>query len=626
MPGIAGLFDYRSTGRAAENVRRLLDAMAERLDSGSSAVQDCGTAAFAAFTTSGRAASGAIAIDERRNLLVAIDGELLRSGGARPLLPAAETVLDAYRRHGEQFIEHLRGAFSASIWDGDSQTLLLATDRSGLRPLYWRRSETSFAFASNARVLLTLSDSRAIDPHGLCDFVVFGFPLGTRTIFQGIERVPPASVAVIRPDEVRLRQYWRLSYPGSASRRLSTDQAAQAMADGLIAAVDDLAERDAVHGVPLSGGLDSRLILASLLRRGHKVKTFTMGGPDSADLRIAADVARALDVPHEAWRLTPRDFLGWVEDGVFLTDGMCGAFDTHILYLTRRLPSDVGVVFDGTSSLDGMYSHFDVLLYRYLKRHYSDLRQLLWVFTKPLVSENGELASENLLASGFRAHAHHCVRRTLQDLLNSAPPDEVDPFNRTDWFEQTLRVPRFNMMGSVLLRTGREVRHPFFHPQVLDLVRRLPCVFRTKEKPVLRRSLACLCPNLCSLPWERTGLPCTAGNGRVLAAYLNRRLSGMLRRAFPIKSRSQPFRRRIAIDYGLWLAQSPEMQDFVRDTLCSRRFEERGFFEPTVVRRLVDDAFRGASQLPLLGRLISVELAHRMFIDARPRTSGAASL
>jgi asparagine synthetase B (glutamine-hydrolysing) len=383
-----------------------------------------------------------------------------------------------------------------------------------------------------------------------------------------------------------------------------------------------LADAPGPQGVPLSGGLDSRCILAALLECGCEVKTFSIGDDDSPDVQLAGKVSRALGVPYQSWVLTPRDFLSWVEDGVYLADGMCGAFDTHILFVARNLPPDVHVVFDGTSSFDGMYSCIDVTLARYLRRSYPELRQALWVFTKPLVSEHGGLAFGELFTDDFRTRAGAYVSQTLAELLASVPPEETNPFDRTDCLEQTLRVPRFNMMGTVLLRTCCDVRHPFHHPDVVDYIRRLPATLRVKEKPVLRRVINQRAPQLRSIPWERTGLAPSVGTLRILARYGERVVRRSARRLLPARLLERGRRRGVGIDYGRWLTQDCELQSFVRDVLLAPRCLQRGYLRAETLQRLVDDQLSGhVNRLPLLSRLIGLELWHRSFVDAAPTCS-----
>lgn len=630
MPGIVGAVNFRSAASQRQVVEQMAGMIADYSPPHSSAIRECGGCALAHTVLAAGMRRPHVAASEDGSILVAVDDlifhplaigsestETLRSAGHGA---CAELVLDAYQRYGESFIDQLRGNFALAVWDSRRQTLLLATDRGGLRPLYWTRTDSTLTFASTVRSLLVGKPASSVDRHGLCEFIVFGFPPGRRTLFDGIERITPGSLLTIEAGRARLRKYWHLSYEGAVSGSLSLIEATTRFTERFMAAVGQLADEAGPHGVPLSGGLDSRCILAALLAHGHDVKTFTMGSKDSADLRLGMQVARALGVSHESWVLTPRDFLSWVDDGIYLADGMASAFDTHILFLARRLSPDIRVVFDGTSSLDGMYSLVDVMLHRYFSRSYPDLRQVLWAFSKPLVGGDGALEDDGLFSYDLRTEAHRYACQTLEELLAEISPTETDPFDRIDLFEQTLRVPRYNMMGTALLRTHRDVRHPFHHPDVVDAVRRFPPMLRVREKPVQRRMLEQLAPELAPIPWERTGLVPSAGNGRILLHYSARLARRWAAGLTPAVLHRTKLRQGTAIDYGYWLTSVPEVQDFVRDTLLSKRCLQRGYFAPQVLRKLVNDQLSGrADHLSLLGRLLSTELAHRMFVDQPTR-------
>jgi hypothetical protein len=272
-----------------------------------------------------------------------------------------------------------------------------------------------------------------------------------------------------------------------------------------------------------------------------------------------------------------------------------------------------------------MYSRVDPFIHRFAPHRYGDMKQLDWVFTQPLFDLQGRLTFSELFSPGFREQARESYEASQKELLSGLPAGLTDPFDRTDYLEQTQRVRRYNVLGTVLLRNYTEVRHPFFHPKLIELVETLRPALRGKEKPVSGPLAQRYAPELEGVPYERTGLRPDASLPRILGSYAIKLGRKVLQKAFP---NAKARKRGVAIDYQRWLAENAEMQAFFRDTLVSDRSLERGYFDPDVLRSLVEDQIAGrAGRLPLLNRLASLELWHRYFLEgeAAPRGFGEGS-
>ncbi len=550
------------------------------------------------------------------DLLIVADGYLTQPKSAQThhhADPLAQSVLQLYRDRGPVFVEHLVGCFALALWDSPRQRLLLATDPVGTRPLYYTLTQHHAFFASSAAALLADPDvPRRVNMQTLCEYVALGFPLYDRTLLADVHLVPPGSIVSIERGRAAIHRYRRIQYGAKTSQTPNLDRCAEQMSDRFLAAVREQTAQPGCYALPLSGGLDSRCIAAALHRCGRRVHTLTIGSDGSADLTLAEVVAKRLNFAHDRWIVSPRDFLAWVEEGIRLTDGTLGAFDTHILFVARRLPADTQAVLDGVASCDGLYSRFEVAanclaprsIARRLPRH---------LFIGPIVDPAyAAPAPPPLFAQHHRpAVAEHLAASLSQirDDTHEADPSVFDQFDHTDL---TQRIRRFNLVGSVLLRAYCPALQPFFHPDVFGLVTQCPPQWRVKEKPLLRRLLHRLAPQLDDVPWERTDLPPHAGMLRILARYAERKARTRLSRRRP----SHTPRRGVAIDYRRWLITDPAIQDFVRDLLLGPRHAQRGYFEPAQVHTLVEGQIAGRTdQLSLLGRLISLELWHRFFLD-----------
>lgn len=636
MPGIAGTVSFAGSSPSAEDVRRLIAPLGggPREHAVEAGANGPAAMAHAALSRSPWPPSVATSADGR--IIAVVDGEFLgpfgdasqshsSSGGgsdvadalARAASPAA-FALARFEAAGIDFVAGVTGFFSLAIWDGRDETLWLANDRSALRPLYWTTDAGRALFASEAKVIARADGfTPEADRHGISDFIVFGFPLMERTLLAGVRALLPASIVRIRKGDVEQRRYWRLVYEWDAAKRYHWRDWVKPVTERFLDTFDEMLREPGPYAVPLSGGLDSRCIAAAMARAGRETQTFTIGSDGSADAILGAETARRLGMSNRAWRLEPANVVPWLPHAIYLTDGMFSAIDTHIIVIARHLPPELQFAIDGTSSYDGMYSGVDILRRRRLGTEYPTMKQVDWVFTHPLFDGDRNLTMQDLFTPAFRPEVAANLQTSLDELLAFIPSEVEDPFDRTDVMEQTQRVRRYNMMGTVLLRNFIEVRHAFFHPNLIDLLRRIPPSLRCKEKPITSRMIRAIDDRLADLPYERTGIRPDASAARIAAAYAKKFAKKTLAKA-GVKTK----RRGQAVDYQQWMENEPTFQAFFRDALLDSRSLARGYFDRGVLQKLLDDQIAGrASSLPFLSRLTSLEYFHRYLLEGE--TPGA---
>jgi len=183
-----------------------------------------------------------------------------------------DVILHAYQRWGVECLNRLRGMFAIAIWDEAEQTLFLARDRFGIKPLYWTRTATGFYFASEMKALLPFMDERTVSRSALSDYFSFQFCLGEKTLFDGLWQLPAAHFATIRPGELpRLKQYWEVQY------QIDFDHTERWFIERLRDLLHDSVRlhlrADVEVGAYVSGGVDSCL-LAALAREARPAGPF----------------------------------------------------------------------------------------------------------------------------------------------------------------------------------------------------------------------------------------------------------------------------------------------------------------------------------------------------------------
>jgi asparagine synthase (glutamine-hydrolysing) len=234
-----------------------------------------------------------------------------------------EVLVHLYEECGERLVERLRGMFAFALWDGPRRRLLLARDRLGIKPLYFRRENSRLLFASELKAILAAGDvPRDLDVAALEDYLTLGVVSGTRTIFRGIEKLAPGHTLSIDAERwnAQPRCYWRLEFAPDHSRSVEDWQAA------VRAKLDETVQRHLIADVPvgafLSGGIDSSVITALAAGKTREpIQTFSIGFREDAfnELPDARQTAAKYGTRHTEEVVTA--------DAAELLDELCWFYD-----------------------------------------------------------------------------------------------------------------------------------------------------------------------------------------------------------------------------------------------------------------------------------------------------------
>ncbi len=221
-----------------------------------------------------------------------------------------EVLVHLYEQHGDAFAERLRGMFAVAIWDEREGRLLLARDRFGIKPLYYRLHEGSLSFASELKAMLELPGfSRAIDPRAMAAYLAFNSIPAPMTIFAEARKLPPGHLLSWRRGEIELSRYAR---PTPVDAELVRKGSADALAEELREVLRDSVRAHLVADVPvgvlLSGGIDSGGITAlAAAESAAALKTFSIGFEESGfdELSRARLVAERFATDHHELIVRP---------------------------------------------------------------------------------------------------------------------------------------------------------------------------------------------------------------------------------------------------------------------------------------------------------------------------------
>ncbi|HVM18162.1 MAG TPA: asparagine synthase (glutamine-hydrolyzing) [Gaiellaceae bacterium] len=211
-----------------------------------------------------------------------------------------EVLAHLYEERGAAMVHDLRGMFAFAVWDRRRRSLLLARDRVGKKPLFWRRDGPNVWFASELRALLQDPEiPRDVDPQAVAAYLALQYVPHPLSIFAGVRKLPPATTMVADAAGERLERYWRLDF--SRKTAASAKEIEEDIRHHIREATRIRLMSEVPLGAFLSGGIDSSAVVAAMAdATSGPVKTFSIGFTDEDfdELAYARIVAERFGTEH----------------------------------------------------------------------------------------------------------------------------------------------------------------------------------------------------------------------------------------------------------------------------------------------------------------------------------------
>jgi asparagine synthase (glutamine-hydrolysing) len=262
-------------------------------------------------------------ISRDNNVVLTYNGEVYNFQELRKELEAlgfqfathcdTEVILYGWQAWGESCVDKLRGMFAFAIWDRERQTLFLARDRLGVKPLYYAElPDGQFIFGSELKSLKLHPDlPKELDSTAVEDYFGFGYIPDPKTIYKNVYKLEPGYCLTLKrgDNSYRPRQYWNVKFAVDTPK---TEQAIQAeLVERLREAVKIRMVADVPLGAFLSGGVDSSAVVAMMAGfSGDRVNTcsISFGDPAFNESEFAAKVAARYRTAHRVEQVDPDDF------------------------------------------------------------------------------------------------------------------------------------------------------------------------------------------------------------------------------------------------------------------------------------------------------------------------------
>lgn len=419
-----------------------------------------------------------------------------------------EVLLHAYAQWKETVLEKLNGIFAFAVLEEHSGRVFLARDRIGVKPLFYKRHQGGFLFASELKTILTYPTVRAeLDADGVGQLLLLG-PGRTpgSGVFRGIEELEPGCCGVWENGSFQWRRYWKLL---DRPHEDDFDTTAQKVRELVTDSICRQMVADVPIGTFLSGGLDSSLITAICARemetQGQKLHTFSVDYLDNetyfvpgkfqpnSDGEYIGIMLQALDTHHHRTVLTPQDLLDGIAEATVARDlpGMADV-DISLLAFCKEIRPHVKVALSGECA-DEIFGGYPW----YRDPAVRDAYGFPW-------AQNDKQRAA-FLHPAFRQcmdpldFIHSRYRQTLleSDILPENTPEQRRMKEMVNlnfrWFMQTLldRKDRMSMY------CGLEVRVPFCDYRIAEYLYAVPWEmkdYRGYEKGLLRHAMQGVLP------------------------------------------------------------------------------------------------------------------------------------
>jgi len=446
-----------------------------------------------------------------------------------------EVLLNLYLSEGKEMLPKLNGIFAFAILDTDSESLFVARDALGVKPLYYSTKDNMFAFASEIKALLKLApDNKELDAESINRYLSFLWCPGDGTPLKSVQKLLPGEAIIVKNGTIIDKWLWyKLPIFNKVKKDLNKEQVISGVTDHLRQAVHRQMVADVPLGAFLSGGLDSSAVVAFAKEVNADIRCFsieTRGKQDQGvidDLPYAKRVAKHLNVPLDVVSIESHKMADDLESMVIqLDEPLADPAALNVLYISQLAREQgIKVLLSGAGGDDlftGYRRHYAIQLERYWSWLPTSIRTRLVKATKDLNVNNpiqrritkmfngAGLDSRDRLINYFRWSNDSVLQslyspafhqqlagsnsgQVMQDFLEPILTS-VSPLDQMLALEQRffLADHNLNYTDKMSMAAGVEVRVPFLDLDLVDFAAHIPNKFKQRGsvgKWVLKKAM-----------------------------------------------------------------------------------------------------------------------------------------
>ncbi len=444
----------------------------------------------------------------------ALTAELQAAGHTFATRSDTEVLLHGYEEWGKGMLDRLRGMFTFALWDRKAETLFVARDHFGIKPLYYYQNEEGeLLFGSEIKSFLDHPGfHKALNEDQLSLYLSYQYSPGEDTFFRGVKKLLPAHCLTWQGGEIKIERYWQPTFTPDEGPSLAEWE--QAIADAMTESVAAHKIADVEVGSFLSSGVDSSY-MAALAKVD---KTFTVGFANKQydETDFAKEFSAHIGVKNYAYRITPEEY--WANLGriqYHMDEPLADAASVALYFVNREAAKQVKVCLSGEGA-DEFFGGYNIYKEPFTVSWYDKLP--LWLrravgaaasVLPPVPGVNFLVRRSRPLEERYIGNTNLMGERRKRQLLKNytgriLPTDLSRPY-----FEQTRgqdAVTRMEycdlnlwMVGDILLKADKmsmanslELRVPFLDRKVFDLACRIPtsCKVSAAQTKIAMRGAA----------------------------------------------------------------------------------------------------------------------------------------
>jgi asparagine synthase (glutamine-hydrolysing) len=431
-----------------------------------------------------------------------------------------EVLLKLYIRDGDKCLSRLNGFFAFCIYDRSQQSLFVARDRYGIKPLLYVYDEDKFIFASEMKSILSYGIEKQIDYTSLYTYLQLNYIPAPNSIFKNVKKLLPGHCIKISNKKIEINKWYDIPYNRTESENnsLSYKEAQQKLRSLLEQSVQRRLVADVPLGTFLSGGIDSSIITGLASRNKEDLHTFSIGFKDEKffdETNYANLVAQHFNTKHTVFSLTNDDLYEHVHSILNYIDepfADSSAINVYILSRETRKHATVALSGDGADEMFAGYNKHAA----FLRLINPGIKEKAVSAFAPILnalpqSRDGKLSntvrqlarfadgSKLSPAERYWRWAGFADEDEVSKLFSTKSKDELRADEYTARKSEILKdIPAINTMNDILLAdmnlvlpndmltkvdlmsmaTGLEVRVPFLDYELVNFVFSLPSHFK----------------------------------------------------------------------------------------------------------------------------------------------------
>ncbi len=415
-------------------------------------------------------------------LVVFLHGEIYNDDAVNDPL---SFIAALYEKHGPDFVARLKGAFVIVLVDEATDTVLLANDRLGARPMFYVQDAHALYFAPEIKSLLQLPTvSKQLFGPAVADFLANGHFTTAHTWIKGIVRQDSATVLAVQAGRVTTKRYWTFTFHRDGPD-LGAERYRARLGDLARQAVRRCVRDEHRYGILLSGGYDSRGILGCYLeaRGDEPLYTVSWGRDENiagSDCAVAQRLAQQLGANHGYYRLAAGEILNNFQEAVWLGEGLTDFLESYAVFDRIRARQGVEVVLRGDECFG--YSHWTTVhdelgMFRAL-----DLRTMRFMPDYRLILK--PVWFDRFCAWDMETRRQLSARCSARQI-----------HNRKDFFYLDVRIQYYLNPLNYVKTFAIESYRPWLDYDILDLMMVLPLKYRLGKR-FWRDSISHMFPEL----------------------------------------------------------------------------------------------------------------------------------